>query len=81
VEVYLRTSTYTLTAGYSDLMFEAGQYKFAPDQVESTLPHLIPDDADSKYHAEYIHQLMIYNDDPDKFDENAPHVIEAAAPA
>jgi hypothetical protein len=80
VEVYLRTSTYTLTAGYSDRMFQYGQYKFAPDQVDSSLPHLVPDNAGSEYHAEYIQQLIIYNDDPNKFDEE-PSASTTTAPA
>jgi len=37
VDVYIRTSTHTATAGFSKKMLDAGGYKFAPDQEASTV--------------------------------------------
>jgi len=67
VDVYIRTSTYTATAGFSKKMLDAGGYKFAPDQEESTLPHLIPEEAPSDTQDEYITQLLEYNDNCDTY--------------
>jgi len=67
VDVYLRTSTHTATAGFSKKMFDTGGYKFAPEQESSTLPHLISEEASSDAQDEYISQLMVYNDDCDTF--------------
>ena len=77
VDVYLWTSTWTLTEGYSELMVQAGGYKFAPDQVESTLPHLVPENASDDVQDEYISQLLEYNDDVDKFDETVDPVTSS----
>jgi len=69
VDVYLCTSTHTATAGFSQKMFDAGGYKFAKEQEESTLPHRIPEEATSDAQDEYISQLMVYNDDCDSFND------------
>jgi len=69
VDVYIRTSTYTATAGFSKKMLDAGGYKFVPEQEASTLPHLIPEEASSDAQDEYISQLLVYNDDCDTFDD------------
>jgi len=69
VDVYLRTSTHTATAGFSRKMFDTGGYKFAKEQEANTLPHLIPEEATSDPQDEYISQLMVYNDDCDTFDD------------
>ena len=75
VDLYLRTSTFTLTAGYSKLMVQHGAYKFAPDQVESTLPHSLPEDAPPFIQDEYITQLMLHNDDPDVYVDTQEGVL------
>jgi len=49
--------------------FNAGGYKFAPEQESSTLPHLIPEEASSDTQDEYISQLMVYNDDCNTFND------------
>jgi len=59
VDVYLCTSTHTATAGFSKKMFDAGGYKFAPEQESSTLPHLNPEEASSDAQDEYVSQLMV----------------------
>jgi len=69
VDVCIRTSTHTATAGFSKKMLDAGGYKFAPDQEASTLRHLIPEEAPSDTQDEYISQLLVYNDDCDTFDD------------
>ena len=69
VDVYIRTSTHTATAGFSKKMLDTGGYKFAPDQEASTLPHLVPEEAPSDAQDEYISQLLVYNDDCDTFDD------------
>jgi len=69
VDLYLRTSTYTATAGFSKKMLEAGGYKFASDQEASTLPHLIPEEAPSDIQDDYVGQLIVYNDETDAYDD------------
>jgi len=59
MDVYLCTSTHTATAGFSKKMFDAGGYKFAPEQESSTLPHLNPEEASSDAQDEYVSQLMV----------------------
>jgi len=68
-DLYLPTSTYTATAGFSQKMFDAGGHKFAPEQESSTLPHLVPEEALADTQDEYISQLMLYNDDKDTFND------------
>jgi len=75
VDVYIRTSTHTATAGFSKKMLDAGGYKFGPDREASTLPHLIPEEATSDAQDEYISQLLVYNDDCDTFDDPELHKI------
>ena len=58
-------------------MVQVGGYKFAPDQVESTLPHLVPENASDDVQDEYISQLLEYNDDVDKFDETVDPVTSS----
>jgi len=62
MDVYLRTSTHSATAGFSQKMFSAGGYKFAPKQEASALPHIIPEEASADAQDEYTSQLMVYND-------------------
>ena len=69
VDLYLRTSTFTLTEGYSKMMVDSGSYKFASDQADSTLPHLLPGEASADTEDEYISQLLVYNDDCDVFQD------------
>jgi hypothetical protein len=50
VDLYLRTSTHTLTRGFSDQMLEHGNYKFLSYENENDLtaiPDLVPDDIDT----------------------------------
>jgi hypothetical protein len=76
VDLYLCTSTYTLTAGYSDRMVAAGNYQFTPEQATSSLPHLLPKEATPVQQDEYIGQLMIYNDDVDAFQDDEEGLLK-----
>jgi len=89
VDVCLRTSTHTATAGFSQKMFDADGYKFAKEQEAGSLPHLIPEEASSDTQDECISQLMVCNDDCDSFDdpelgriapEGCPTKLKAAPP-
>jgi len=79
VDLYLCITTYTATAGFSQKMFDAGGYKFAPQQESSTLPYLVPEEASADTQDEHISQLMVYNDDCDTF--NDPEVSPEGRPA
>jgi len=69
VDLYLHTSTYTATTGFSKKVLKAGGYNFASEQEASTLPHLIPEEASPDVQDEYISQLIVHNDDTDSYDD------------
>jgi len=69
MDVHIRTSTHTATAGFSRKMLAAGGYKFAPKQEASALPHLMAEEASSDAQDEHISQLLVCNDDCDTFDD------------
>lgn len=59
VEVYLRTSTHTLTAGFASKMLQHGSYKFTSYTAETlnTLPDLVPDDLRDDIYEAYIRDI------------------------
>jgi len=69
IDLYLYTSTYAAATGFSQKMLDAGGYNFAPKQEASTLPHLMPKEAEADTQDEYISQLMVYHNDCDTFND------------